>query len=126
MKSFIAAGVPRAKMATVYAAADERFTRLTDPAALSQVRAQYGLPDQPFFLMVVKGYARIEYAGQTLCPRKNVEGALEAYAQARAAEPDCPPMVILGAGVKDRLTPVMRGENAAASCAWLGPLSMSG
>jgi glycosyltransferase involved in cell wall biosynthesis len=104
------AGVPRAKMATVYAAADERFTRLADPAALSRVRAQYGLPDQPFFLMVVKGYARIEYAGDALCPRKNVEGALEAYARARAAEPGCPPMVILGAGVKDRLTPVLLKE----------------
>jgi glycosyltransferase involved in cell wall biosynthesis len=104
------AGVPREKMATVYAAADERFTRITDPAVLSRVRAQYGLPDQAFFLMVVKGYARIEYAGQALCPRKNVEGTLDAYAEARAAEPSCPPMVILGAGVKDRLTPVLLQE----------------
>ncbi|MFL5495807.1 MAG: glycosyltransferase family 4 protein [Gemmatimonadales bacterium] len=107
------AGVPRAKMATVYAAADQRFTRITDPALLSRVRTQYGLPDQPFFLMVVKGYARIEYAGQALCPRKNVEGTLEAYARARAAEPGCPPMVILGAGVKDRLTPAVLKERFA-------------
>jgi glycosyltransferase involved in cell wall biosynthesis len=107
------AGVPRGKMATVYAAADQRFTRITDAALLSRVRTRYGLPDQPFFLMVVKGYARIEYAGQALCPRKNVEGTLEAYARARAAEPDCPPMVILGAGVKDRLTPAVLRERFA-------------
>jgi glycosyltransferase involved in cell wall biosynthesis len=99
------AGVPRGKMATVYAAADRRFTRITSPEVLARVRARYQLPSQPFFLMVVKGYARIEYAGQALCPRKNVEGTLEAYAQARTSEPDCPPMVILGAGVKGRLTP---------------------
>jgi glycosyltransferase involved in cell wall biosynthesis len=99
------AGVPRDKMATIYAAADERFTRIVDAAALGRVRARYGIPDRPFFLMVVKGYARIEYAGQALCPRKNVEGTLEAYARARAAEPGTPPMVILGAGVRERLTP---------------------
>jgi glycosyltransferase involved in cell wall biosynthesis len=99
------AGVPAEKMATVYAAADQSFTRVSDPAVLSRVRAQYGLSDQPFFLMVVKGYARIGDPGQVLCPRKNVEGSLVAYARASAAEPRCPPMVILGAGVKDRLTP---------------------
>jgi glycosyltransferase involved in cell wall biosynthesis len=104
------ARVPREKMATVYAAADQRFTRIIDPVVLSRVRAQYGLPDQPFFLMVVKGYARIEYAGQALCPRKNVEGTLEAYARVRVVEPSCPPMVILGAGVKDRLTPKLLQE----------------
>jgi glycosyltransferase involved in cell wall biosynthesis len=99
------AGVPRHKMATIYAAADARFTPVGDPVTLDRVRAQYGLPDRPYFLMVVKGYARIEYDGQALCPRKNVEGTLEAYARARAADPDVPPMVILGAGVRQRLTP---------------------
>jgi glycosyltransferase involved in cell wall biosynthesis len=99
------AGVPRHKMATIYAAADARFTRIGDPVVLDRVRAQYGLPDRPYFLMVVKGYARIEYEGQALCPRKNVEGTLEAYARARAADPGVPPMVILGAGVRRRLTP---------------------
>ncbi len=98
------AGVSPAKMATVYAAADQRFTRITSPQVLVRVRGQYDLPSRPFFLMVVKGYARLGYAGQALCPRKNVEGTLEAYARVRAAEPSCPPMVILGAGVKDRLT----------------------
>ena len=99
------AGMPREKMAAVYAAADERFTPITGPAALGRVRAQYGIPDRLCFLMVVKGYARIEYAGKALCPRKNVEGTLEAYPCARTAHPGIPPMVILGAGVRERLTP---------------------
>ena len=104
------AGVPADKMTTVYAAADERFARITDPDVLSRVRLRYHLPDQPFFLMVVKGYARIEYAGAALCPRKNVEGTLTAFARARADDPACPPMVILGAGVRDRLTPAVLRE----------------
>jgi glycosyltransferase involved in cell wall biosynthesis len=99
------AGVPAAKMATVYAAADRRFRRVTDPDTLSLVRARYDLPDQPFFLMVVKGYARVENTEQALCPRKNVEGTLAAFARARVEEPRCPPMVILGAGVAERLPP---------------------
>jgi glycosyltransferase involved in cell wall biosynthesis len=104
------ADVPAGKMRTVYAAADDRFRPITDPSVLARVRGQYGLPEQPFFLMVVKGYARIEYAGAALCPRKNVEGTLTAFARARAAEPDCPPMVILGAGVRERLTPEVLRE----------------
>jgi glycosyltransferase involved in cell wall biosynthesis len=99
------AGVPADKMTTVYAAADDQFSRVTDRATLARVRLRYQLPDQPFFLMVVKGYARIEYEGAALCPRKNVEGTLAAFARARQADPACPPMVILGAGVSDRLTP---------------------
>jgi glycosyltransferase involved in cell wall biosynthesis len=109
------AGVPADKMTTVYAAADERFARVTDPDVLSRVRRQYQLPDQPFFLMVVKGYARIEYAGATLCPRKNVEGTLAAFARARAQEAAWPPMVILGAGVRDRLTPDVLRERFGLS-----------
>jgi glycosyltransferase involved in cell wall biosynthesis len=99
------AGVPPAKMATVYAAADRRFSRVVDPDRLKLVRARYDLSDRPFFLMVVKGYARVENTEQALCPRKNVEGTLAAFARARSQEPDCPPMVILGAGVADRLSP---------------------
>jgi glycosyltransferase involved in cell wall biosynthesis len=99
------AGVPREKMSAVYAAADDRFIRITDQRVLEQARAKYDLPTSAFFLMVVKGYARIEYAGKELCPRKNVEGTLTAYAQVRESMPDCPPLVILGAGVADRLTP---------------------
>jgi glycosyltransferase involved in cell wall biosynthesis len=92
-------------MSTVYAAADDRFVPITDLNTLEQVRARYDLPTGRFFLMVVKGYARIEYGGQALCPRKNVEGALMAYAKVRESVADCPLMVILGAGVANRLTP---------------------
>jgi glycosyltransferase involved in cell wall biosynthesis len=99
------AGVSPSKMATVYAAADRRFRRITDPGVLREVRARYNLPDEPFFLMVVKGYARVENTEEALCPRKNVEGTLAAFARARAEEPGCPPMVILGAGVAERLPP---------------------
>ena len=99
-------GVPREKMTTVYAAADASFRRVTDPRELARVRERHGLPDRSFFLMVVKGYARIESKGApALCARKNVEGTLEAFAQARAADPAVPPMVILGAGVRKQLTP---------------------
>jgi glycosyltransferase involved in cell wall biosynthesis len=99
------AGVPRRKMTTIYAAADERFRRITDQTSLEAVRSKYHMPADGFFVMVVKGYARIEYAGKELCPRKNVEGTLEAYARVREAVPRCPPLVILGAGVANRLTP---------------------
>ncbi len=58
--------------------------------------------------MVVKGYARIEGAGQALCPRKNVEGTLAS--PGFAARSRTPPMVILGAGVKDRLGPAVLQE----------------
>jgi glycosyltransferase involved in cell wall biosynthesis len=101
------AGVPADKMTTIYAAADDRFTPVTDSDQLARVRSRHGLPNAPFFLMVVKGYARIEYEGGALCPRKNVEGTLTAFARARAAEPSCPPLVILGAGVRQRLTPAV-------------------
>ncbi len=104
------AGVPAAKMSTVYAAADRRFERIVDPGTLSLVRGRYDLPDDPFFLMVVKGYARVENTEQALCPRKNVEGTLAAFARARAEEPRCPPMVILGAGVAERLPPTALRE----------------
>jgi glycosyltransferase involved in cell wall biosynthesis len=99
------AGVPREKMSTVYAAADDRFVPITDRSTLERVRTRYDLPNGRFFLMVVKGYARIENGGRALCPRKNVEGTLMAYAKVRASVDDCPPMVILGAGVAKRLTP---------------------
>jgi glycosyltransferase involved in cell wall biosynthesis len=98
------ADVPPEKMTTIYAAADDRFVRITDPEALQRVRTKYNLPSSRFFLMVVKGYARIEYAGQELCARKNVEGTLTAFAKVWKSVPDCPPMVILGAGVAHRLT----------------------
>ncbi|HET7426963.1 MAG TPA: glycosyltransferase family 1 protein [Gemmatimonadales bacterium] len=102
------AGVPREKLRTVYAAADERFRPVTDPVALAGVRERYRLPAEPFLLMVVKGHQIQEQAGQkALTPRKNVELALEAYGRMceRAEGREAPPLVILGIGIAERLTP---------------------
>ena len=58
---------------TVYAAADESFRPISDPAALAAVRARYRLPAEPFLLMVVKGHQILgQAAGKALTPRKNV------------------------------------------------------
>ena len=79
------AGVPRSKLRTVYASADESFRPITDPAALAGVRARYRLPAEPFLLMVVKGHQILgQAAGKSLTPRKNVAVALEAYGRMRA------------------------------------------
>ena len=63
------AGVPRAKLRTVYAAADERFHPVTDAAALARVRERYGLPGEPYLLMVVKGHQiQGQLRGKALTP----------------------------------------------------------
>jgi glycosyltransferase involved in cell wall biosynthesis len=103
-------GVPRSKLRTVYAAADERFRPVTDPAALARVRERYRLPDEPYLLMVVKGHQIQGQVGRkALTPRKNVTIALEAYGKLRtraATEGHRPPsLVILGIGIAERLTP---------------------
>ena len=99
------AGVPREKLRTVYAAADERFRPVTDPVALASVRERYRLPAEPFLLMVVKGHQIQGQVGQkALTPRKNVELALEAYGRLRDRA-GVPPLVILGIGIAERLTP---------------------
>lgn len=98
------AGVPHDKMTTVYPAADERFRPATDEQKAA-LRDKYGLPDAPFFLMVVKGYTRLDEGHQKLSPRKGVQKVLEAYKLARAAGDPIMPLVIVGAGITDRLTP---------------------
>ncbi len=101
-------GVPRSKLRTVYAAADESFAPVSSPAALAAVRARYGLPAEPFLLMVVKGHQILgQTDGKALTPRKNVAVALEAYGRMRrrAAGTAVPPLVILGIGIAGRLTP---------------------
>jgi glycosyltransferase involved in cell wall biosynthesis len=99
------AGVPREKLRTVYAAADERFRPVTDAVALASVRERYRLPAEPFLLMVVKGHQIQGQVGQkALTPRKNVELALEAYGRLRDRA-GVPPLVILGIGIAERLTP---------------------
>lgn len=99
------AGVPREKMTTLHAAADARFTPESDQARLRQIRERYAVPDDPYFLVVARGGARLEYTGETICPLKNVEGVLEAFGRVRRAVPDCPHLVVLGGGLTERLPP---------------------
>jgi glycosyltransferase involved in cell wall biosynthesis len=97
------AGVPFDKMTTVYPAADARFRPASD-ADKTRVRVKYDLPDAPFFLMVVKGYTRLNETHRKLSPRKGVQTVLEAYRLAADTGGPPPPLVIVGAGVTDRLT----------------------
>jgi glycosyltransferase involved in cell wall biosynthesis len=103
------AGVPREKMTTLHAAADARFTPEKDQGRLQQVRERYAVPSEPYFLVVARGGARLEYTGETICPLKNVEGVLEAFGRVRESVPECPPLVVLGGGLTERLpTSVLR------------------
>jgi glycosyltransferase involved in cell wall biosynthesis len=113
-------GVPREKLRTVYASADESFRPITNTGMLAAVRARYGLPDAPFLLMVVKGHQVLGQAsGRALTPRKNVALAVQAYgrmqARAAAAGRAAPPLVILGLGIRERLTPEVIAEHADPS-----------
>lgn len=104
------AGVPRSKLRTVYASADESFRPVTDSPTLTRVRERYRLPAEPYLLMVVKGHQiQGQISRKALTPRKNVAVALEAYGRMRkravAAGRLPPPLVILGIGMADRLTP---------------------
>ncbi|CAN5169569.1 glycosyltransferase family 1 protein [soil metagenome] len=96
-------GVPREKMRTVYAAADSRFRRIDDPDTLAAVRRKYELPEDGFFLMVAKGYHRLGYTGGKLYDRKNITGTLRAHVSLRERIPECPPLVIAGPGIAERL-----------------------
>ena len=113
-------GVPRSKMRTVYASADESFRPITDQGTLAGVRARYRLPAEPFLLMVVKGHQILgQAAGKALTPRKNVAVTLEAYGRMRrhaaAASATVPPLVILGIGIAERLTPEAIAEHTEPS-----------
>jgi glycosyltransferase involved in cell wall biosynthesis len=102
--------VPRSKLRTVYASADDSFHPVADEKTLSRVRARYSLPNAPFLLMVVKGHQVMgQAAGKALTPRKNVAVALEAYGRMsrnadKATQRSVPPLVILGLGIAERLT----------------------
>lgn len=109
-------GVPRSMLSTVYAAADASFRPITDSATLARVRARYALPVSPFLLMVVKGHQILGQAsGKALTPRKNVAVALGAYGRMRqrAAQSGAtaPPLVIVGLGIAERMTPELLGEH---------------
>lgn len=111
------AGVPRAKLRTVYASADDSFRPVTDRETLDRVRRRYRLPDTPFALMVVKGHqVQRQAGGKTLTPRKNVTATLEAYGKMRrraleAGDTAVPPLVILGLGITERLTQAAIAEH---------------
>lgn len=109
------AGVPRGKLRTVYASADESFRPVTDPGILALIRARYRLPLEPFLVMVVKGHQLMGQARErALTPRKNVALAVEAYGRMReralAEGRTAPPLVILGLGIAERLTPDVIAE----------------
>jgi glycosyltransferase involved in cell wall biosynthesis len=117
------AGVPRSKLRTVYASADESFRPATDSATLARVRERYRLPAEPYLLMVVKGHQiQGQVTRKALTPRKNVAVALEAYgrmrARAAAAGTVPPPLVILGVGIADRLTPEVVAESTDPSAVY--------
>ncbi|MBA3759296.1 MAG: glycosyltransferase family 4 protein [Gemmatimonadales bacterium] len=103
-------GVPRSRLRTVYASADNSFHPITDGDVIGRVRERYDLPQVPFLLMVVKGHQVLSQAsGKALAPRKNVAVTLEAYGalRRRAAETGAgpvPQLVILGLGIAERLT----------------------
>ena len=110
-------GVPRAKLRTVYASADESFRPVADPAALAAVRSRYRLPAERFLLMVVKGHQIMGQAsGKELTPRKNVSLAVQSYGRMRVLAQKAgrtpPPLVILGVGIAERLTPEVIAELA--------------
>jgi glycosyltransferase involved in cell wall biosynthesis len=92
------AGVPRERIEVVYAGVDPRFQRVEDPLELSRVRNRYGLPAQPFFLMVAKGYASVGSHRSLLYPRKNVDGVLRAHGIVASSLSDVPPLVVAGSG----------------------------
>lgn len=110
------AGVPRSKLRTVYASADRSFHPITDAEILGRVRERYALPAEPFLLMVVKGHQVLaQSSGKALTPRKNVVAALEAYGRMRqqaihVGASRVPPLVILGVGIAERLTPDIIGQ----------------
>ncbi len=79
-----------------------------------------GFRTRHFLLMVVKGHQIMGQAsGKALTPRKNVQVALEAYGRMRrdaaAAGASPPPLVILGIGIAERLTPMAIAEHAEPS-----------
>ncbi len=95
--------VPYAKMTTIHAAADPRFHPVSEERK-AEVRARYGVSAEAPFVMVVKGYTRLNETHKALSPRKGVEKVLGAYRIARDKGERLPPLVILGAGVTDRVT----------------------
>ncbi|HEX6967035.1 MAG TPA: glycosyltransferase family 1 protein [Gemmatimonadaceae bacterium] len=109
------AGIARDDVQTVYAAPGAGFEPVIDTRELARVRDCYGLPSEAFLLVIAKGYARLGEHGRRLYPRKNIAGTLDAYARVRASVCDCPPLVIMGAGLTERLHPDLLPRELAES-----------
>jgi glycosyltransferase involved in cell wall biosynthesis len=77
--------VSAARVSVVYTGIAPDFQPPRDPRALDAFRARYSLPER--YLL---------YLG-TLEPRKNLTALVEAYSQARARDPDTPPLMLAGA-----------------------------
>lgn len=91
-------GVPAEAFETIYSAPSRYFRPVREPSSLEEVRAKYGLPGDEFFLMVAKGYSRVDATAGDVYPRKNVGGTVEAYRQLRERIGDAPPLVVAGPG----------------------------
>lgn len=78
-------GVPPERVSVIYPAIDPMFTPVANAATLAAFRARHSLPER--YLL---------YLG-TFEPRKNLLTLLDAYAEARAGDPDVPALVLAGA-----------------------------
>jgi glycosyltransferase involved in cell wall biosynthesis len=78
-------GVDRERVRVIYPAIEPEFRPIADQTRLAAFRREHGLPER-FVLFL-----------GTLEPRKNVVGLVEAYAKARARDPEMPPLVLAGA-----------------------------
>jgi glycosyltransferase involved in cell wall biosynthesis len=76
---------PADKVSVLYCGVDPRFRPVTDPAALSAVRARYGLGHGPFILSV-----------STLQPRKNYRRLIQAFVPLAEHHPEL--NLVIGGG----------------------------
>lgn len=76
--------VPAEKVTVLHSGVNERFRPVTDPVALADVRARYGLGDQPYVLAV-----------GTIQPRKNYEMLVRAF---RAVAERLPHKLVIAGG----------------------------
>jgi glycosyltransferase involved in cell wall biosynthesis len=107
------AGVPTARLRVVHPGGGEPPPRIERDAAQQHLAARFGLAEPP-----------IVHIG-TLEPRKNLDRLVRAYAQARAARRDLPPLVLAGArgwGC-EALLAAIAAPPLAGAVRWLGPVS---
>lgn len=107
-------GIPATETDHIYAAADESFRPVQDSSRLNEVREKYKLPEQPFFLMVAKGYSSATVSGEEHYPRKNVQTTIDAHSEAwESLGAKCPPLVVAGPGFDEQTqNRYLRGVNS--------------